>query len=235
MLNSQDVIPLYQQVENVLRKKIHAGEFEPSMRLPTEAELAEEFGVSTITVKKAVLNLVDQGLLKRKQGKGTFVVSEKQSRDMRQVMSFSQVCSLNGTTPGSKTLEQCVIPATANLQAKLETKDEKVVLIKRLRYVDGKPMALEINWFSMNFAFLLTEDLNNKSLFALIDENQKVTLFSARRSIEICYARPQESELLHIAQESPLLLVDSTVFDERGTPVFVGRQVINADHFKLIV
>ena len=81
----------------MLRRKIQTGEYQPSMRLPSEAELAAQFGVSTITVKKAVLNLVEQGLLKRKQGKGTFVVFPKQNRDLRQVVSFSESCRLNGT------------------------------------------------------------------------------------------------------------------------------------------
>ena len=66
MLDNQNFVPLYQQVEEMLRRKIQTGEYQPSMRLPSEAELAAQFGVSTITVKKAVLNLVEQGLLKRK-------------------------------------------------------------------------------------------------------------------------------------------------------------------------
>ena len=111
VLDNQNFVPLYQQIEEMLRHKIQAGEYQSSMRLPSEAELAAQFGVSTITVKKAVLNLVEQGLLRRKQGKGTFVVSPKQNRDLTQVVSFSESCRLNGTEAGSKTLEQSVVPA----------------------------------------------------------------------------------------------------------------------------
>ncbi|MFR6103144.1 MAG: GntR family transcriptional regulator [Christensenellales bacterium] len=234
MLDNQNFVPLYQQVEEMLRRKIQTGEYQPSMRLPSEAELAAQFGVSTITVKKAVLNLVEQGLLKRKQGKGTFVVFPKQNRDLRQVVSFSESCRLNGTKPGSKTLEQCVIPAPLFVKEALECQENHVIFISRLRFVDSAPMAVETNWFPMAYSFLLDEDLNNRSLFDLLYQ-KKTPLMTARRSIEICNASSKESQLLQVAPESALLLIQSIVYNPSETPIFVGKQVINAEHFKVIV
>ena len=148
---------------------------------------------------------MEQGLLKRKQGKGTFVVFPKQNRDLRQVVSFSESCRLNGTKPGSKTLEQCVIPAPLFVKEALECQENHVIFISRLRFVDSAPMAVETNWFPMAYSFLLDEDLN------------------------------KESQLLQVAPESALLLIQSIVYNPSETPIFVGKQVINAEHFKVIV
>lgn len=234
VLDNQNFVPLYQQIEEMLRHKIQAGEYQSSMRLPSEAELAAQFGVSTITVKKAVLNLVEQGLLRRKQGKGTFVVSPKQNRDLTQVVSFSESCRLNGTEAGSKTLEQSVVPAPLFVKEALKCQENHVILISRLRFVDDAPMAVETNWFPMFYSFLLDEDLNNRSLFDLLHQ-KKTPLATARRSIEICNATSKESQLLQVAQESPLLLIQSIVYNPSKCPIFVGKQVINAEHFKVIV
>ncbi len=235
MLKGNDIVPLYTQVENILTERVRSGEYSREQRLPSESEIARQFGVSTITVKKAIANMVEHGLLRRQQGKGTFVLSPKHNRDMRQVISFTRACLLNGTTPGSRTLEQKVVKAPPLFLENMECQDSQVILISRLRYVDGAPMALETNWFPLAFSFLLEADLENKSLFEVIYANTDVTLFSARRSIEICYASVREAKLLEVPGEAPLLLVVSTMYDPAGTPLFMGQQIINADHFKLIV
>ena len=235
VLNNNGIIPLYKQAENILTERVRSGMYSMDERLPSEAEIAAEFGVSTITVKKALANMVAHGLLKRKQGKGTFVVSPKHNRDMRQVISFTQVCQLNGTVPGSKTLEQKVIKTPDIFSQNMESTESLVVLISRLRYVDGAPMALETNWFPMSFSFLLEVDLENRSLFKVIYDKTDVTLFSARRSIEIYYANAKTAKLLKVDNGTPLLRVLSTMYDPACTPLFLGEQIINADHFKLIV
>ncbi len=235
MLKSSSITPLYKQVENILTERVRSGVYSPEQRLPSEAEIAAQFGVSTITVKKAIANMVERGMLWRKQGKGTFVVSPKHNRDMRRVISFTQVCRLNGTRPGSKTLEQKVIKAPFFFLSNMESTDNQVILISRLRYVNDVPMALETNWFPLSFSFLLEEDLENRSLFEVIHNNLDMTLVSARRTIEICYASAKEAKLLDVKNEAPLLKVVSTMYDQTDTPLFMGQQIINADQFKLIV
>lgn len=234
MLESQNIVPLYQQVEDEIYRRIQSGVYTSAEKLPTELELAKQFQVSTITVKKAILNLVEQGLLCRKQGKGTFVVSHKQTRELREVIGFSQTCQLNGTVPGSKTLEQALVPAPMIVKEALQSQEDRVVFISRLRYADGAPMAIESNWFPLEFSFLLNENLENKSLFERLQQ-MNVTLFSARRTIEICYANHEENHLLEVPLKTALLLVKSTAYSPGGKPVFYGKQIINADHFQLIV
>jgi len=235
MLNNSDVTPLYRQMEAILEGKIASGEYRSGQRLPSEKELAEQFGVSVITAKKALANLAERGLIARKQGKGTFVTTTKHTRDLRHIISFSETCQMNGTHPGGRVLEQTLVPSTKELCSQLECADPQLVLITRLRSVDGVPMALEQNWMPLSYRFLLDTDLENCSLFETIHANRQVELVSARRTIDICYATPKVAKLLELQRGLPLLLVRSIVYDQEGKPVFVGTQTINADHFTLIV
>ena len=84
--------PLYYQIRENLREKIHSQEYAPGSMIPTEAELCRLYGVSRVTVRRAVLDLVQEGLLNRGQGKGTFVADERIQRNLQQVTSFSDAC-----------------------------------------------------------------------------------------------------------------------------------------------
>lgn len=234
MLSSKTVIPLYKQVEDELYHRIQRKEYTAENRLPTEAELAKQFNVSTITIKKAILNLVEQGVLVRKQGKGTFVVSPKQPRELTHVIGFSESCRINGTTAGSKTLEQTLVLTPSLVKEALQYEEDYVICISRLRFVDDIPMAIETNWFPLEYNFLLKEDLDDCSLFDKLNE-RNVALYSARRSIEICHANREETQLLNVPSNTALLLVKSTAFSHSGEAIFYGKQVINSEHFKLIV
>ena len=174
-------------------------------------------------------------MIVRKQGKGTFVTTPKHTRDLRHIISFSEACQMNGTQPGGRVLEQMMVPSTEELRRQLMCDSPQLVLITRLRSVDGTPMALEQNWMPPSYRFLLDTDLENRSLFETIHANRQVDLVSARRTIDICYASQKVAKLLEVQRGLPLLLVRSTVYDQDGTPVFVGTQTINAERFTLIV
>ena len=97
MIDYNSVIPLYEQVANALRGDIQGGAFDATKRLPTEEELAEKYGISRITVRRAVGDLVEEGLVEKKQGKGTFIRAPKMHKDMnRSGMSFTELCAVNG-------------------------------------------------------------------------------------------------------------------------------------------
>ena len=105
-MEHNSVIPLYAQIVEYLRKDIAANVFGRNGRIPTEAELSEKYGVSRITVRRAVDELVSQGLVEKKQGKGTFVTAPRFSRRLDSgPLSFSEMCEANGLVPGAKILE----------------------------------------------------------------------------------------------------------------------------------
>lgn len=160
------VIPLYEQIVEYLRKDIAANTFGRNGKIPTEAELSEKYGVSRITVRRAVDELVNQGLVEKKQGKGTFVTAPRFSRRLDSgTLSFSEMCEANGLVPGAKILETgIVIPKSASVREQLRLKDgESAVLISRLRTGSGKPLAYEESYYPMEYSDLLSIDLEHMS------------------------------------------------------------------------
>ena len=111
MLKQDAITPLYVQLMEELETSIRNGVYKPGDKIMTEAEMAKEYGVSLITVRKAVGSLMEKGLVVRKQGKGTFVTKPKYSRNMKKLQSFTEMCEQMGVKPGAQVLENRLIMA----------------------------------------------------------------------------------------------------------------------------
>ncbi len=236
MLNQDVMTPLYVQLMDIIEKDIKNGKYKPGDKIMTEAEMAKAYGVSLITVRKAVGSLMEKGLVVRKQGKGTFVTKPKFSRNMKKLQSFSEMCEQMGVVPGAKMLEN-----------RLETADEKVaqrlgiepgsnvVYISRLRYADREPVQLERSYFSLKYAFLVDAKFDDNSLLDYLHEKAGVRVASSEKVIELCRATAGEAELLGVKKGDYLLFVRSTAYDDNGDPLYAGIQIINGDRFSLYV
>ena len=114
-LDNNTATPLYLQLKNKLQEDIENGRLAPGSKIPTEFELGEQYGVSRVTVRKALKELSDQGYLERKSGKGTFVAEKKLQRSLSSgVFAFSEMCRSMGLTPGAQTIKKVT---TSNLLA----------------------------------------------------------------------------------------------------------------------
>lgn len=234
MLNSNDIIPMYKQLQDDLKNRIKNGEYKARERIPSEKNLTQMYGVSIITVRKAISELVEEGILEKKQGKGTFVSAVKLQRNLQQVISFSEACRLSGTTPGSKLLERKLITPTNSVLEKLGCQSgDKVVFLSRLRFVNGEPVVIETNQFPIAYSFLLEEDLVDKSLFEILKQKMGITVQYSKREIKIVRATSFEAELLQVPKNEPLLLQRTLALSGEGKPVFVGSQLINSERYHL--
>ncbi|MTI54464.1 GntR family transcriptional regulator [Geosporobacter ferrireducens] len=233
MLDRNDVIPLYKQLQETLKKQIQSGERKPREKIPSEINLAKEFDVSIITARKAVNLLAEEGFVEKKQGKGTFVAAQKYTRNLSDVISFSEVCRLNGTVAGSQLLESKFIEADKKTLDRLERPEGEMVLyIERLRFVDNEPIVIEKNIFSIAYSFLINEDLDNNSMFDILKRRSGTEVARSSRTIEICRATQQEAQLLKITKGSPLLLIKSIAYSTENKPVFIGTQIINGERYQ---
>ena len=100
MLKQDAMTPLYVQLMDTVEKDIKSGRYKPGDKIMTESEMAKTYGVSLITVRKAIGSLMEKGLVVRKQGKGTFVTKPKFSRNIKRLQSFSEMCDQMGVVPG---------------------------------------------------------------------------------------------------------------------------------------
>lgn len=236
MLKQDAITPLYVQLMEELETSIRNGVYKPGDKIMTEAEMAKEYGVSQITVRKAVGSLMEKGLVVRKQGKGTFVTKPKYSRNMKKLQSFTEMCEQMGVKPGAQVLENRLIMADKKVADRLGIEPgSNVVYISRLRLADGEPVQVEKSYFPLKYAFLLEEDLNNGSMFECLKEKAGAKVASSEKMIELCRATAEEAALMDVKKGDYLLFVKSTAYDENGEPMYAGIQLINGDRFSLYV
>ena len=236
MLKQDAITPLYVQLMEELETSIRNGVYKPGDKIMTEAEMAKEYGVSLITVRKAVGSLMEKGLVVRKQGKGTFVTKPKYSIYMKKLQSFTEMCEQMGVKPGAQVLENRLIMADKKVADRLGIEPgSNVVYISRLRLADGEPVQVEKSYFPLKYAFLLEEDLNNGSMFECLKEKAGAKVASSEKMIELCRATAEEAALMDVKKGDYLLFVKSTAYDENGEPMYAGIQLINGDRFSLYV
>ena len=236
MLNQDSMTPLYVQLMNEVEKSIKNGEYKPGDKLLTETEMAKKYGVSLITVRKAIGFLMEEGLVVRKQGKGTFVTKPKLSRNMKKLQSFSEMCEQMGVEPGAKMLENRLVTAEGKVAEALGIEPgSNVVYISRLRYADHEPVQIEKSYFPLKYAFLLDAKFDDNSLFDHLREKSGAKVVSSEKRIELCRATAEEAELLGVKKGDAMLCVRSTAFDKNGEPMYAGVQIINGDRFTLYV
>src|SRR5262249_24205903 len=152
-------IPLYHQLKTLLLEQIRTGEMKPNDRLPAEDELAATHGVSKATVRQALNELAIAGVLRREQGRGTFVAEPKLAQGPREMTSFTDEMRSRGLHPTSKVLIQDVIKAEADVAEKLRIAEgSQVMRLKRLRLADGEPMGIQTAYLLLALAPQLDQE-----------------------------------------------------------------------------
>lgn len=234
-------IPLYYQLENVLREQITSGKFRPGAKLPTESELIEQFKVSRITVRQALSTLSDEGLIERRQGSGTFV-AQRRTRKRK----FEGAIHLNGSldeliemglnTP-VRVLEFNRLEADKHEAELLAVKiGAPVYRLKRLRIYENKPYSLIVSYFTAEIGEQLTEEeLASGGILQKIETRLGVHLHEARQQIKAELADPYTADLLGIRVGSALLSVERTVFKDDGKPVEFVHTLYRSDIFGFTV
>lgn len=229
--------PIYKQLAETIRARILSGELKSGDQLLSEAELCALYKVSRVTVRNAISILVEEGLLVREHGRGTFIKEyTKVNRNFlehKDLIGFTQTCHQNGRVPSSQVLD--ISKKTASLVESVcfgLQPSAKVISIKRLRLCDGVPVIIEETHFPVEFSFLLEEDLTG-SLYAILNSH-KISLGNAVKTIDIGYANVKDAEFLRIPTSRALILLQDIVYDESGKCICAGTQLINSEKYKII-
>ena len=202
----------------------------PDTRLGNHRKLAKQYNVSRITVRRAVDDLVSQGLVEKKQGKGTFICRQKFAKDIKNLQSFSEMCRHMNMKPGGQMLENKLVLADDKIQKQLNLEPGSyVVYISRLRTADGEPVAIEKNYFPVKYSFLLEKQFNDNSLFECLQEEAKVRVASSEKRIELCRATAEEAKLMKVKKGTPLLYIKSVTYTYDREPLYAGVQLFNGE------
>ena len=224
--------PLYIEMADDIRSGIAEGKYSPGTRIPTEAELETVYGVSRITVRKALELLVNEGAITRRRKVGSFVSEKKMIRYLDKCMSFTQMCQRNGSVAGAKFLSAELVPVWPALARELELGkgEDRVLCVRRLRMCNKVPVTIEENYFSRAYSFLLSEDLEGSLYEILADHGIKTG--NSEKVLGICYAGKEEAELLNVSEGDALIQMQDLLYDVDGKPIFSGKEIVEAGRFE---
>jgi len=229
-LNPKDMEPLYLQLANRLKGRIDSGVYETGNCIPNETELCSEFAVSRITVRKAVQQLVDQGILEKHQGKGTYVKTSADTVDFREISSFHDACRKMGKKPSTVLIRAGICSADRQDQTALRLQNNRqVVETIRVLKADNIPITVEINHFPTVYSYLIECDLSG-SLYLLLREFG-IEPTQAIHDISIRCAEGEIAKLLHVAEGAPLLYLEEVIYDQKGRPLHTSKQWIRGDRY----
>ena len=238
MIHRQSGVTAHAQIEDWLADAIAAGQLSPGDRLPTEQDLAAWLGVSRMTLRHALGELAQRGLVTRAVGRGggTFVAEPKLEQDLTTLAGLSEQLRRHGKVAGARVLAAACIPASPAAAAALELPEgEPVFDVRRIRLADGRPIVIEHSQFPAKLFPDLLECRLDGSLYELLALTYGLRPHHARESLEPVVAGVREAEALEIDEGAPLMLVERTAYANAGQPVEFARDLFRGDRTKVVV
>lgn len=230
-INRDIPVPLYYQISQQIRQQIESGEMKPGEQIPTEKELQEIFDVSRSTIRQAITELVYAGLLERRSTQGTFVARTKLEESIFGFGSFTNEMLKRGMVPESKILNfQIILPPEIVAENLKIERGSRVVALKRLRVVNGEPVAVE-NWYApaQNLSGIdrsyFQEAGREQSTYYMLRDRFNISLYSAVDGISAVALEARDAKLLQMEAGMPALLRTRVSFTAQNLPIVFASGV----------
>ena len=228
-------VPLYHQIQHLLRHRIHSGLYPPGTQIPSEHELSRELAVSRVTLREALRELVREHLLVKVQGKGTFVTSNP-PKPLAPVRYTGFLEELQERVRKLRVTEVEVVqaPATTDLKQalQLDPATPELTCIKRLRHIDEEPFSYTLNYLSTEIgARIRIKDLYSMPLLKILQEDLKIPILRAHETIEAAPADPDTASRLRIPVLYPVLHMTRTMYTTNDKPFELVDIYYRADKY----
>lgn len=232
-------VPYYVQVAEIIRAELREGRWEPGALIPSESGLCDMFGVSRTAIRQALGLLVDEGLLQKEKGRGTFVRKPHVALAVQELRGFYDEMAVRGRAVDNtvRRVEVVEVPPHVAPELGVPMRTE-VVCLERVRGVGGEPLVHVFTYLPLRrFARLLEIDLSDRSLYAVLAEEFGVEARGGRRRIDAVPAAAEQARLLKVPARSPVLRVTATNTDAAGTPFEFFEAWYRADRtsFEIVV
>lgn len=227
-------VPLHSQIHQELRRRIASEELRAGAQFPSERELADAYGVSRMTVRQALKNLRQDGLIRYERGVGAFVSNRKLDVHTRNLNGFSEEMRRRGMTPSSKILSLKRETASNQIADSLSlAPDSEVFHIERLRLADDVPLAYEKAFLPVALCPNLDDyNLEKLSLYDILENRFGIEIDHAEEILEAACAARDEAKILNIKPNAPLLVVNRVVYTDADQAVESVQTLYRADLYR---
>jgi GntR family transcriptional regulator len=234
-MQNAPVTPLYSQVVEYVTRAVESGEFTPGDRIASQRELCERFGISLMTARRAINELISEGIIYPIPGKGLFVANKKQPAEAGPLVSFSEDMASRGMRATSRVLESNLINANPYMARILQVElDQELAFLRRLRLADDRPMAIQSNYIVHQLCpGILQRNFEVQGLFTILRNEYLLNLADTDTTVEAVLAGEEEAELLQVASPASLLVTEQVTLLESGRPVEFARTVYRGDRYHL--
>ncbi|WP_338826896.1 GntR family transcriptional regulator [Neomoorella thermoacetica] len=229
-------IPLHYQITNELRRAIKEGHYRVGDLFPTDKQLMEKYGVSSITVRRAVAALVDEGLLERRPGKGTFVKRETVEETLGKLTGFFEEMKARGYEPSATIIFTGPVEDLAKEIQRVPGLrvfgDAPLYLIEKVQKMNGQPITYLRSYWPFEYGSRLAEeDLEGRGLYELVEEKLGLILERAEQTISAGRAGKKEAGYLQVKTGTPLLIMERVAY-AGDRPVELSLNAYRADRYK---
>src|SRR4029077_19360255 len=228
--------PLYERVESVLAAGIADGSLPPETQLPPEEGLIERFKVSRTTVRRAIQNLIDRGLVEVRRGKGTFVTQPKITQELTELTGFVEDMQVLGRSPTARLLDKCILPADRPVARHLAlAPGTLVVRLRRVRLADGVAMSFDETYLPRDIGKkVVDDDLEAEPVFALLEDKYDTPLVEAEYKLEAAAAAPVAAQALQVPTGSPVFVIERTSYTTGNRPIDYERLHYRGDLVRFV-
>lgn len=237
-LDRRSPTPLYAQLKAILHERILSGEYAPGDRIPTERELCQRYGVSRITVVRALNDLAREGFIERIQGKGSLVTWRPIEGSLNRVTGFTHSMRAQGFTTRSRVLSIETIPADQSLRAAFRLppdSEQRFVRFRRLRFVDDRPAVILTSIVPEDVGTrLMSYDLESISFYDLFEALLGRRIARTEVTLAPIIATPEAIELLEVDEGSPQMLYRGISYLEGDIPIEVATGIFRGDTFQFV-
>jgi len=234
-INRHSKIPLYQQLYEIIRAKIDSGDFSPGDMLPPESELIEQYEVSRATVRQVLDMLVNEGLIFRQRGRGTFVAHPTLEQGLTRIRSFTEDMEQRGLEPGTVVVFSGLVHASEAIAEKLEiSPGDELARIARLRIADGDPMSYEESDLIHEYCpGILDGDYANYPLRFALNEKFGIRITRVKESIRAVGAEKEIAEWLQITPGAAVFKMERVGYTSESVPIEFLRIFYRGDRYVL--
>ncbi|KJS19190.1 MAG: GntR family transcriptional regulator [Clostridiaceae bacterium BRH_c20a] len=235
-IDKNSVIPIYYQLAKLFEGKIQRGELKPGEAMPTEMKIVADFGVSRMTVRKAIAELVAKGMVHAQQGKGTYVSYPKLDNVVFELNNFDEDIKRKGIQYKTTLIEAKIIKADEGLRKIFKINDPNFRLLhfRSVISAEDEKLAYEVKYtiYTKNKPILEFE-LQDPNLPNLITANTDYLPMSSKKVLQAVISSKDDASILGIGLNLPLLVVEQTIYDGQLKPVGWSKSVYRGDRYKL--